>query len=402
MSGPLTGIRILELTSVVLGPWACQILGDLGADVVKVEPPRGDSNRQLGPSRSSNMCALFMTCNRNKRSVVLDLKQDSGRAALLEMARSADVVIHNLRPPAIKRLGLDYEQVRSVNPKVIYCATYGYRADGPYSDRAAYDDSIQAASGLGMLRTRTGGDPAYLPTIVADKTTAMAVVYSVTAALFHRERTGEGQAIEVPMFETMVNYVMAEHLYGLTFDPPEGEAGYTRLLTKHRRPYRTKDGYVAILPYLNNHWEIFCRAANRPELIEDPRFKDLRSRLKNIDEVYSEVSDMVATRTTGEWLEILGETSVPIMIVNTLEDLLTDPHLVATDFWKTLDHPTEGAIRLPDIPTRFSTSPGDIRRLPPQLGEHSVEVLREAGLSDDEINDMLASGATLAPEHRKR
>jgi crotonobetainyl-CoA:carnitine CoA-transferase CaiB-like acyl-CoA transferase len=399
MSGPLNGIRVLELTSVVLGPWACQILGDLGADVIKVEPPRGDSNRQLGPHRNANMCALFMTCNRNKRSVVLDLKQDSGRAALLEMARSSDVVVHNLRPPAIQRLGLDYEQVRSVNPKVIYCATYGYRADGPYSDRSAYDDSIQAASGIGMLRARTGGEPAYLPTIVADKTTAMAVVYSVTAALFHRERTGEGQAIEVPMFETMVNYVMAEHLYGLTFDPPEGEAGYTRLLTKHRRPYQTKDGYVAILPYLNNHWEIFCRAANRPELIEDPRFKDLPSRLKNIDEVYSEVSDMVATRTTGEWLEILGETSVPIMLVNTLEDLLTDPHLVATDFWKTHEHPTEGTIRLPDIPTRFSSSPGDIRKLPPRLGEHSVEVLREAGLSDDEIDDMLVSGATLAPEH---
>jgi crotonobetainyl-CoA:carnitine CoA-transferase CaiB-like acyl-CoA transferase len=398
MSGPLAGVRIIEMTSVVLGPWACQILGDLGADVIKVEPPRGDSNRQLGPSRNPQMCALFLTCNRNKRSVVLDLKQEAGRAALLRLAQGADVLIHNLRPPAIRRLGLAYETVREVNPGIIYCATYGYREDGPYSDRSAYDDSIQSASGVAMLSARMGGEPRYLPVIVADKTTAMAVAYSVTAALFHRERSGEGQAIEVPMFETMVNYVMAEHLYGMTFDPPEGEAGYTRLLSQHRRPYRTKDGYIAILPYLNNHWEIFCRAAGRPELLEDARFKDLASRLANIDEVYSEVSKMVATRTTAEWLEVLGDTPVPTMIVNTLEDLLEDPHLKATGFWQSFDHPSEGRIRLPDIPTRFSESPGAIRRLPPRLGEHSVEVLREAGLGDREIEDMMASGATLAPE----
>ncbi len=314
------------------------------------------------------------------------------------MARAADVVVHNLRPPAIRRLGLDYDEVRKVNPRIIYCATYGYRADGPYSDRSAYDDSIQAASGIAMLRARTGAEPSYLPVIVADKTTAMAVVYSVTAALFHRERTGQGQAIEVPMFETMVNYVMAEHLYGMTFEPAEGEPGYTRLLSPDRRPYRTRDGYIAILPYLNNHWEIFCRAAGRPELLEDERFKDLASRLANIDEVYREVSVMVATRTTAEWLEILGDTPVPTMIVNTLEDLLEDPHLAATGFWRVFEHPTEGTIRLPDIPTRFSASPGSIRRLPPRLGEHSAELLREYGLSDAEIDDMMKTGATAAPD----
>ncbi len=398
MSGPLGGVRVIELTSVVLGPWACQILGDLGADVIKVEPPQGDSNRQLGPSRHPGMCALFLTCNRNKRSVVLDLKQEAGRKALLRMAQSADVVVHNLRPPAIRRLGLDYDEVRKVNPRIIYCATYGYRADGPYSDRSAYDDSIQSASGIAMLRTRMGAEPAYLPVIVADKTTAMAVAYAVIAALYHRERTGEGQAIEVPMYETMVNWVMAEHLYGLAFEPPEGEAGYTRLLSPNRRPYKTKDGYIAILPYLNNHWEIFCRAAGRPELIDDERFKDLASRLRNIDEVYAEVGRMVATKTTGEWLEILGATSVPVMIVNTLEDLLNDPHLVATNFWKLFDHPTEGRIRLPDIPTRFSATPGSIRRMAPRLGEHSVEVLLEAGLSEDEIAAMIASHVTAVPQ----
>lgn len=397
MSGPLEGVRIIEMTSVVLGPWACQILGDLGADVVKVEPPRGDSNRQLGPGRNPGMCALFLTCNRNKRSVVLDLKQPAGRAALLKMAETADVVVHNLRPPAIKRLGLEYEAVREVNPRIIYCATYGYREDGPYSDRSAYDDSIQSASGIAMLQAKMMGEPRYLPLIVADKTTALAVVYSVTSALYHREKTGVGQAIEVPMFETMVNYVMAEHLYGLAFEPPEGEAGYTRLLSPDRRPYRTKDGYIAILPYLNNHWEIFCRAAGRPDLLEDERFATLSSRLVNIDEVYREVAAMVATKTTQEWLDILTDSPVPTMIVNTMEDLLVDPHLQATEFFKLYEHPTEGTLRLPDPPARFSESPGGVRRLPPRLGEHSVEILKETGLSEAEIDAMLASGSTKVP-----
>jgi len=398
MSGPLEGVRIIEMTSVVLGPWACQILGDLGADVIKVEPPFGDSNRQLGPGRNSGMCALFITCNRNKRSVVLDLKQESGKAALLKMAETADVVVHNLRPPAIKRLGLEYGEIKKINPQIIYCATYGYRADGPYSDKSAYDDSIQSASGIAMLKARAGAEPSYLPVIVADKTTAMAVVYSITSALYHREKTGVGQEIEVPMFETMVNYVMAEHLYGRAFEPAEGEMGYARLLSPDRRPYQTKDGYIAILPYLNKHWEIFCKAAGRPEFIEDERFASLASRLENIDEVYREVSVMVATKTTSEWLDILTPTPVPCMIVNTLEDLLEDPHLTATGFWKEFEHPTEGTIRLPDLPTRFSETPGSVRQLPPRLGEHSVEVLSAAGLSAGEIEEMLASGATKVPK----
>lgn len=398
MSGPLEGVRIIEMTSVVLGPWACQILGDLGADVVKVEPPFGDSNRQLGPGRNPGMCALFITCNRNKRSIVLDLKQESGKAALLKLAETADVVVHNLRPPAIKRLGLEYDEVRKVNPQIIYCATYGYRADGPYSDKSAYDDSIQSASGIAMLKARAGAEPSYLPVIVADKTTAMAVVYSITSALYHREKSGVGQEIEVPMFETMVNYVMAEHLYGRAFEPAAGDMGYARLLSPDRRPYQTKDGYIAILPYLNKHWEIFCKAAGRPEFIEDERFASLASRLKNIDEVYREVSVMVATKTTSEWLDILTPTPVPTMLVNTLEDLLEDPHLVETGFWKTYEHPTEGTIRLPDLPTRFSETPGSVRHLPPRLGEHSVEVLSAAGMSPDQIEAMLDSGATKVPK----
>ncbi|MEI6666661.1 MAG: CoA transferase [Acidobacteriota bacterium] len=396
MPGPLDGIRILELTSVVLGPWACQILGDMGADIIKVEPPGGDSNRQLGPQRHPGMGALYLTCNRNKRSLVLDLKQDAGRQALLALAARTDALVHNYRPQALKRLGVDYDAVKQVNPTIVFCGTYGYSRSGPYGERAAYDDSIQAASGIAMVEAMMSGEPRYLPTIIADKTTGMAVVGAVLAALLCRERTGVGQEVEVPMYETMVSYVMAEHLFGRTFVPPEGPAGYTRLLSQHRKPYKTKDGYLAVLPYLNEHWRIFCDAAGRPELATDPRFESLPLRLKNIDEVYAETGRIIATRTTGEWRSILEKTSVPVMIVNTLDDLLTDEHLVATGFWKTFDHPTEGPILLPGVPTTFSETPGSVRRLPPRLGEHSREVLREIGLGESDIDAMVASGATKA------
>jgi len=237
------------MTSVVLGPYACQMLGDLGADIVKIEPLAGDTNRNLGPHFSDpKMSALFLTCNRNKRSVALDLKSNAGREAALKLIATADVVVHNFRPQAMERLGLDYEKVKSVNPSVVYCATYGYSKKGPYGDKGALDDSIQAASGIAVLQSMVEGEPRYLPTIIADKTTGLVVVQSVLAALFHRERTGEGQAIEVPMFESMVSFVMTEHLWGQSFVPPLDKAGYVRLMASHRRPYKTADGlYLAVL-----------------------------------------------------------------------------------------------------------------------------------------------------------
>jgi len=394
MSGPLAGVRIVELTSVVLGPWACQILGDLGAEIVKVESPQGDSNRQLGPARNPGMAALYLTCNRNKRSLVLDLKQPAGRQALLRLAAEADVMVHNFRPQAMSRLRLAYDDVIAVNPEIIYCATYGYSAAGPYGDKAAYDDSIQAAAGVAALQQMVEGEPRYLPTVVSDKTTALAVVYAVMAALFHRERTGVGQSIEVPMFENTVSFVMAEHLYGQVFEPAEGAAGYTRLMSAHRRPYKTVDGYIAVLPYMNSHWREFCELAGRPELLADERFANLASRLHNIDATYDEVAKTMAGKTTAEWLEILADSSVPTMVVNSLEDLIDDPHLQATGFWQQLEHPTEGTLRMPGIPVSFSKTPGAIRRHPPRHGEHSAEVLRELGFSDREIAAMEESGAT--------
>ncbi len=394
MTAPLEGIRVVEMTSVVLGPYACQMLGDLGADVIKIEPPAGDTNRNLGPhSNHSDMCSMYLGCNRNKRSVALDLKSERGRQAALEIMKNADVVVHNFRPQAMSRLGLDYSAVKAVNPNVVYCATYGYSKAGPYGDKGALDDSIQAASGAAALAEKVLGEPRYMPTIIADKTTAMFVVQSVMAALFHRERTDEGQEIEVPMFESMVSFVMTEHLWGQSFEPPIGPAGYVRLMAEHRKPYRCKDGkYLAVLPYWDNHWRTFCELTGHPELAEDERFLDMATRLKNINESYRVTGEIVAERSRDEWLKLLGDTKVPMMVVNSLDELVEDPHLVATGFWQEMDHPTEGRVRVSSPPMNFSQTPASIRRHAPRLGENTLEVLAEAGIPQDQIDSMVAEG----------
>jgi crotonobetainyl-CoA:carnitine CoA-transferase CaiB-like acyl-CoA transferase len=399
MPGPLEGVRIIEFTSVVLGPWACQLLADMGAEVIKIEPPFGDSNRQVGAAHHEGMGAFFLTCNRNKRGVVLDVKQPAGRQAVLDLASTADVFLHNCRPQVMARLGLDYEALKRASPRIIYCAAYGASREGPYGSRGAFDDSIQSLSGIATLSEPLLGEPYYLPTLVADKTTAITAVYAVLAALFRRERTGEGQEVEVPMFETMVSYVMTEHLWGMTFDPPMGPPGYVRLLSRDRKPYRTRDGYVAILPYMNAHWATFCTLAGRTDLLEDPRFRTVGDRSRNIDATYAETARIMATRTTAEWLELFRETSVPINRVNSLEDLADDPHLLETGFWKFTDHPTEGRLRGTALPVNFFGTPVDeTRRHAPRLGEHTREVLGEIGYDDDRIEAMLASGAAAAPD----
>jgi crotonobetainyl-CoA:carnitine CoA-transferase CaiB-like acyl-CoA transferase len=371
------------------------MLADMGADVIKVEPPRGDSNRSLGAYRNPGMAALYLTCNRNKRSIVLDLKDPAAKAVALQLVKSVDVVIHNNRPQTMTKLGMDYAALKAINPKVIYCGTYGYGKDGPYGERGALDDSIQAVSGIAMLNEMVLGEPRYLPTVVADKTTAMQVVSAVTAALYSRERTGEGQEIEVPMFETMVYFTMAEHLWGMTFEPPIGGPGYTRLMSHHRKPYRTKDGYIAILPYLDAHWTSFCKLSGRLDLLDDPRFRTLSDRVTNIDDTYQETAKTMLTRTTAEWLKIFGDTSVPTIVVNTLEGLKDDPHLKAVGFWQEVDHPSEGRIRMTRYPVTFSKTPADVRRLPPRLGEHTTEILRETGMTPADIDGLLKSKAAV-------
>jgi crotonobetainyl-CoA:carnitine CoA-transferase CaiB-like acyl-CoA transferase len=395
MAGPLCGIRIVEMTSVVLGPWAGQLLADMGADVVKVETPQGDSNRHVGAARHPGMAALYLTCNRNKRSNVLDLKKPGARDALLRLVTRADVFLHNNRPAVMQKFAIEYADLKAVNERLVYCGAHGYGRRGRYGARGALDDSIQSIAGVAALNAQVMGEPRYLPTIIADKTTAITVVYAVLAALLHRERTGEGQEIEVPMFETMVNFLMTEHLWGQTFEPPTGPAGYVRLMSRHRRPYRTLDGYIAILPYLDTHWQTFCRESGRHDLLDDPRFATLAARTRNIDATYEETARTMATRSTQEWLDLFENTNVPVNRVSSLDDLIDDPHLSDVGFWQQADHPTEGSLRMTAFPALFSATPAENRLPAPRLGEHSAELLHEAGLTDPEIDALVAVGATV-------
>ena len=395
MTAPLQGIRVVELTTVLLGPWAAQMMGDLGADVIKIETPAGDTTRQLGPRRNPDMGALFLTINRNKRSVVLDLTRPDARQALGRIVDTADVFLHNLRPRVAAKLGIDYARFSSRNPRLIYCATYGFGREGPLADKPAYDDVIQAASGIAHLHTDTLGEPRYVPTVLADKTTAYAVFSAVLAALLQRGRDGLGQEIEVPMYETMVEFAMVEHLYGAAFEPPEGAMGYARLLTPHRRPYRTLDGqYLAVMPYTDENWRALFLLAGRAELCTDERFRTIADRVRHAEAVYGVLGNLIGQRGADEWLSDLDAAGIPAMKVRAKEALLDDPQLRASDFWRFADHPTEGRLRMMAPPTRYGRTRFELRHLPPRLGQHSAEVLAEAGYAPQDIDALFAAGAT--------
>lgn len=392
MSGVLAGLRVVEMTTVILGPWAAQMLGDMGADVIKVETLEGDITRRLGPGRNPGMASLFLATNRNKRSVALDLLDPRGQEALDRIVAQADVFLHNMRPRVASRLSLSYQRFRDLNPGLIYCEAYGFQRDGPLADKAAYDDVIQAASGMADLQTITAGEPRYVPTIIADKTTSLYAVNAILGALMGRERGGGGQAIEVPMFEAMVDFLMVEHLYGACFEPPIAPMGYQRLLNTMRKPYATTDGYLAVLPYSDENWRVMLRLAGRADLIDDPRFADLPARVAHSQEIYGMLAEIVATRSTAEWLRMLADSNIPHQQVNTKEDLLGDAQLAASGFWRFVDHPTEGRLRLPNPPVRFSNTPSEIRLLPPGLGQHTAEVLAEAGYDDESIRALSGAG----------
>ncbi len=386
-------MRVLDLTTILLGPFATQILGDMGADVIKVESPGGDATRDVGPPPADGRGAVFLGTNRNKRSIVLDLKQDVAREALLRVATEADVFVHNMRPQAIARLGLRYEDLAAARADIIYCGSYGFGASGPYGNKASFDDMIQAASGLAALQNRDA-EPRYVTSAIVDKVTGMAVANAIVMALYHRERSGEGQCIEVPMFETMVNFNMVEHLYGRCYEPARGRTGYPRTLSPDRRPYATEDGYIGVLPYTDRQWQAFFELAARPDLAADPRYQSLDKRLANIDALYADVSKLLTTRTSAQWLEALDAANIPAMPVHDPDERPEDAHLVAQNFWQIRDDPELGRLRFPGPSALFSATPGALRRLPPRLGENSVEILVEAGYGEGDIDAMLAAGAT--------
>jgi len=394
MAGLLAGIRVLDLTSVVAGPLATQMLGDMGADVIKIEAPEGDAPRHTGPSRSPNMAALYMGLNRSKRSLVLDLKQPAAANALWRLIAKADVFVHSMRPQKVEKLGFDHQTVCAKNPRLVYAALHGYRDGGPYSGLPAYDDVIQGQSGIAALMS-VGGEPRYAPTILADKISALAISNAVTTALFARERTGSGQFVEIPMFEQLVWFVLAEHLFGHNFVPPMGALGYTRVTGAWRRPYKTKDGHLCMMAYTERHWRKFWPAVGKPELCDDPRFSSIAARSHNVVALYELAGACLAERTTDEWIALLRGLEIPCAKMASLDDLLTDPQLTATGFFKHAHHPIEGDILYTDLPVRFSGSTSTEQRLQPRLGEHSFEVLREAGLSESEIKALAAAGAAV-------
>jgi len=373
---PLAGVRVVDLSAVVLGPYASQNLADYGADVIKVEPPEGDSTRHTGPSTEAGMGAIFLGVNRGKRSVVLDLKQAHDRVALDELLATADVLMHSIRPQKLAAIGLAPEEVRSRHPRLVYVGLHGFAEDGPYGGKPAYDDIIQGLSGCAALMQLQSGEPVYYPTIAADKTCGLVATHAILAALFARERTGKGSYVEVPMFEAMAAFNLVEHLYGHHFAPPLADCGYPRVLAPHRRPYRTADGYLCVMPYTDAHWRRFFQEAGRPDAAADPRFASIGERTRHIAELYALAAELLATRSTQAWVEACERLEIPCARMNRLEDLEQDPHLQATGFFRSIQDPAMGEVRFTAPPVRIDGEALPVR-MAPRLGEHTQEVLRE-------------------------
>lgn len=395
MPGPFAGLRVVDLTTIFVGPLASQLLGDMGADVIKVEAPGGDSTRMTGPSVHPDMASNFLQVNRNKRSISLDLKTEGGAGAMRRLLGTADAFLHNMRPEPLSRLGFDYPQVREIKPDIVYCNIWGFGRKGRYAGKAAYDDVIQGASGMVALEAFGGKEVRYMPSLLADKTTGLFAAYAISAALYHRLATGEGQEVEVPMFESMVSFMMLEHLWGESFVPARGRVGSERHATPMRWPHATKDGHICIWPSSDKHWDAMRALAGRPDLENNPILADRRSRKQNLRQVLELLDEIMATRTTAEWAAVLGEAGVPCMPISSLEDVVADPHLAEVDFWKEIDHPTEGRIRLMNPPYTFERTPADIRRAPPRYAEHTREILAEIGYDAGGADALIASGAAV-------
>jgi crotonobetainyl-CoA:carnitine CoA-transferase CaiB-like acyl-CoA transferase len=375
-TGPLSDVRVVDLTAMVMGPYCTQIMADMGADVIKIEPPGGDNTRDISVGPEPGMAGVFVNVNRGKRSVVLDLRSEEGKDTLRALIERGDVFIHSMRAKAIAELGFSYEEVSARNPSIIYTNCYGYGRRGPDADLTAYDDTIQAECGLPFAQSRLTGVASYVATIMADKITGMTALYATMMALFHRERTGVGQEVEVGMFETMAAFMLVEHANGAMFSPPLGAAAYPRAVSPHRKPYRTKDGYLSALVYNDKQWSAFINAV-QPEWAGE-HLATLAQRARQVDTVYALLGETFAARTTQEWLDLLRALDIPAAPVRTLDELFDNPHLNQVGFFETVDTPN-GPVRFPGPPTWFSQTPGRIAGPAPRLGAHTQEIIDELG-----------------------
>ncbi|HEU5297801.1 MAG TPA: CoA transferase, partial [Burkholderiaceae bacterium] len=395
--GPLAGVRVLDLTAVVLGPIATQLLGDYGADVIKVEAPEGDRMRTNGVTRHARgMSSIFLAINRNKRSLCIDLKKPAGVAAIKRLLPTVDVLVHNMRLAAVQRLGLGYDAVAAVNPRLVYCVAPGFGQGGPDAAKPAFDDVIQAACGLAALVGTETGKPTYVPSLIADKTAGLALANAVLAALFERSRSGRGQFVEVPMFETMVAFTLAEHLGGRTFEPPMGSAGYQRLLAGGRRPAPTRDGYVAMLPYSGEHWRQLFQRVGRDDIAAKYNFDDRHERNARIREIYDDMASVTGQMSSAECLALCESLDIAATRIHAIDELPEHPHLQAVGLFERTVHPSEGPIVAVRPATQFARTPAALRRPAPWLGEHNDEVLREAGYDDAQIAALKADGVAVS------
>jgi crotonobetainyl-CoA:carnitine CoA-transferase CaiB-like acyl-CoA transferase len=389
---PLSGLKVVDMTTLAMGPLATQTLGDYGADVIKVESPAGDPFRSTLPTRSPGMGHVFLQLNRNKRSLALDLKAEPAQAAFRRLLAGADIFVSNVRPASMAGLSLDYEAVRAVNPGIIYCAAYGFSERGPYAGRPAADDTIQAMSGLVSLQGRASGTPQLTATVVADKAVGLMLVNAILAAVIHRMKTGEGQFIEMPMFEAMAAFVLPEHMAGLSYVPAQGSSGYARLINPMRRPHATADGWLCMLPYTTAQWHRFFRIIGREDLVQDAALADPVRRNGRLEELYGLMAAVAPSRTTAQWVTELLRADILFGEVFSPEQLIADPHMDAVGMFPEVEHPTEGPIRLIGFPAHSSAGATRLARLAPALGQDSRAVLAESGVPPAEIEAMLQAG----------
>jgi crotonobetainyl-CoA:carnitine CoA-transferase CaiB-like acyl-CoA transferase len=393
---PLAGIKVIDATSVIMGPYAAQWLADLGAEVIKIETPQGDSTRHTGPSVEVGMSSLFLGVNRNKKAVVIDIKNPDGQQTLLHLIGTADVFMHNMRPQKLASVGLDPDAVRRAFPRLVYAGLHGFGQDGPYGGRPAYDDIIQGMSGNVAMMAQQTGTARFFPALTADKTSGLVVAMAIMAALMQRHTTGQGVFVEIPMFESMVSFNLVEHLSGEHFEPPISPPGYARLMAASRLPRKTLDGAICLMPYTDEHWKRFFTAVGAPEVASDPRFVNLPARTKNAEVLYDLVGQFAIRQTSQYWIDLCDRLEIPAGRINALADLKTDPHLASTGYFSEIDDATMGRLRFPGIPVLFDGVRPPIAT-PPRLGADTEAVLLQAGLTPERVAELMASGAVAGP-----